>query len=305
LPKTDLGLQKSTTKTINPRLCRESIILAKKRFTVANSGVVGHGRALIGSRQRSLKFRFMKSCRRQFVRQFTLGSASAIVGAPWAATLLATLAGENSAIAATSGDLVLQLTSFPALLEPFGSVRVSVNPLSTGYPDGNFYPIVINRDDNNAFYAVSSNCPHRGCVVAPFNGYVIECPCHGSQFAIDGTVVSPPASTDLLKYAVSFDGVDTLRITVPNLGYSITKCVLVTGPNPRLQLDFPTLIKVSYEVRFRPTATSPWIVVPFATTVGGPVTNTVFTGNGSTATVFVERAAPAGFFSVAIVVQEV
>jgi nitrite reductase/ring-hydroxylating ferredoxin subunit len=219
--------------------------------------------------------------------------------------LLATLAGENSAIAATNGELVLQLTSFPALLQPFGSVRVSVNPLSTGYPDGDFYPIVISRDDNNTFYAVSSNCTHRGCVVSPFNGYLIECPCHGSQFAIDGTVVSPPASSDLVKYAVSFDGVDTLRITVPNLGYSITNCVLVAGPNPRLRLDFPTLSKVSYEIRFRPTATSPWVVVPFATTANGPVTNTALTGDGSAATVFVERAAPAGFFSVAILVQEV
>ena len=261
--------------------------------------------ALIGSCQISLNFRFMKSSRRLFVRQFTLGSASTIVGAPWAATLLATLAGENSAAAATNGDLVLQLSSFPALLQPFGSVRVSVNPLSSGYPDGNFYPIVISRDDNNAFYAVSSNCPHRGCVVSPFDGYTISCPCHGSQFAIDGTVVSPPASSDLPKYNVTFDGVDTLRITVPNLGYSITKCVLVTGSNPRLRLDFPTLTKVSYEVRFRPTATSPWDVVPFATTANGPVTNTVLVGNGSAATVFVERAAPAGFFSVAILVQEV
>jgi Rieske Fe-S protein len=247
----------------------------------------------------------MKSSRRHFVRQFTLGSATTIVGIPWAATLLATLAGENSATAATTGDLILQLGDFPALLQPFGSVRVTVNPISNGYPDGDFYPIVISRDDNDLFFAVSSNCPHRGCVVSPFDGYTISCPCHGSQFAIDGTVVSPPASTDLLKYAVSFDGVNTLRITVPNLGYSITNCVLVTGSNPRLQLDFPTFSKVSYEVRFRPTATSQWVVVPFATTINGPVTDTVLTGNGSMATVFVERAAPAGFFSIAILVQEV
>lgn len=260
---------------------------------------------MILSCEKSLKFLIMKSSRRHFVRQFVLGSATSVVGAPWAATLLATLAGANSAGAATNGELVLQVSNFPALLQPYGSVRVSVNPINGTQPDGDFYPIVVTRDDYNTFYAVSSNCTHRGCVVMPYDGNSIMCPCHGSQFAIDGTVVSPPASSNLVRYNARFDGFDTLTITVPSLGYSITRCVLVTGSNPRLRLDFPTSIKVSYEVRFRPDAASPWAVVPFATSVEGPMTETVLIGNGSAASVFVERTAPAGFFSVAMLVQEV
>jgi Rieske Fe-S protein len=243
--------------------------------------------------------------RRQFVRTFTLGSASTVVGAPWIATLLATLIGENRAVAASDGELNLRLSNFPPLLQPLGSVRVSVNPISGAYPTGDFYPIIISRGSGDDFYAVSSNCTHRGCVVSPFNGSVIGCPCHGSEFWMDGSLMKGPAGTPLLSYAINFDGVNTLKITVPGLGYSITNCKLVAGSPARIQLDFPTYSQVDYEVRFRATASAAWSVVPFATSVNGAVNNTVLTGNGLPASVFVEKTAAAGFYSIAILVKEV
>src|SRR5262245_38603384 len=107
------------------------------------------------------------SSRRQFVRTFALGTTSTLVGIPWAGTLLGLL-DTPSAEAAVSGDLNLQLTGFPPLLVSGGSVRISVNPLSGSYPNGDFYPLIITRDSGNVFYALSSNCTHRGCVVLPY-----------------------------------------------------------------------------------------------------------------------------------------
>ena len=55
-------------------------------------------------------------------------------------------------------------------------------------------------------YAVSSECTHRGCTVetaAPKNG--LRCPCHGSEYAVDGRVTKGPASKTLPRFAISVD----------------------------------------------------------------------------------------------------
>src|SRR4051794_19633882 len=114
------------------------------------------------------------SSRRQFVRTFALGTGGSVIGTPWVGTLVATLLTENRAQAASDGQLNLHLTNFPSLLDPFGSVRVSVTALSGSYPSPNLYPPIISRGAGNTFFAVSSNCTHRGCVVMPFDGNVFS-----------------------------------------------------------------------------------------------------------------------------------
>ena len=53
----------------------------------------------------------------------------------------------------------------------------------------------VYRDDDGALHAVSATCTHLGCVVG-FNDAerAWECPCHGSRFAVDGTVLQGPAN---------------------------------------------------------------------------------------------------------------
>jgi Rieske Fe-S protein len=243
--------------------------------------------------------------RRRFVRTFAFGTATALTGPAWVGTLVALLAGENRAQAAGNGILTLSLTDFPALLGEYGSVRVSVSPLSGSYPVGSIYPIIVSRETGDTFHALTANCPHHGCAVLPFNGTSISCPCHGSEFGIDGALMRGPASTNLTSYNVSYDGVDTLRISVPGLGYSLTNYKLVTGATRRMQLQFPTISQVQYEVRSRSTASAPWGVVPFAIKVSDPATNTVLNGTGAMASVFVDATASAGFFTVGMRVSEV
>jgi cytochrome b6-f complex iron-sulfur subunit len=50
--------------------------------------------------------------------------------------------------------------------------------------------------DANSVYAVSTVCTHLGCIVKPTeNGF--DCPCHGSKFNKDGSVVKGPAPSGL------------------------------------------------------------------------------------------------------------
>ena len=50
------------------------------------------------------------------------------------------------------------------------------------------------RDDDGTLYAVSPRCTHLGCLVRWNNAERSwDCPCHGSRFGLDGTVLEGPA----------------------------------------------------------------------------------------------------------------
>jgi Rieske Fe-S protein len=61
--------------------------------------------------------------------------------------------------------------------------------------------------DASGVWAVSTVCTHLGCVVKR-DGAAFSCPCHGSRFALDGTVEKGPAPAPLrwLAVAVQADG---------------------------------------------------------------------------------------------------
>ena len=56
----------------------------------------------------------------------------------------------------------------------------------------------VSRDDSGELRVLSARCTHLGCIVGwnPADR-AWECPCHGSRFAADGTVVQGPATRDL------------------------------------------------------------------------------------------------------------
>jgi glycine/D-amino acid oxidase-like deaminating enzyme/nitrite reductase/ring-hydroxylating ferredoxin subunit len=54
--------------------------------------------------------------------------------------------------------------------------------------------VAVSRDDDGSLTAVSATCTHMGCVVAwNSSERTWDCPCHGSRFAVDGTVLEGPA----------------------------------------------------------------------------------------------------------------
>jgi len=79
-------------------------------------------------------------------------------------------------------------------------------------------PIAMFRDAEGV-YAVSIVCTHLGCIVKAENGG-FDCPCHGSRFAADGSVLKGPAPKALPWLSVSAVGGDTFIIdesaTVPS-----------------------------------------------------------------------------------------
>jgi glycine/D-amino acid oxidase-like deaminating enzyme/nitrite reductase/ring-hydroxylating ferredoxin subunit len=58
------------------------------------------------------------------------------------------------------------------------------------------------RDDAGTLHLLSARCTHLGCIVG-WNAAdrAWECPCHGSRFAADGTLVQGPATADLARHA--------------------------------------------------------------------------------------------------------
>ena len=66
--------------------------------------------------------------------------------------------------------------------------------------------LAVHRDDEGRLHAVSARCTHLGCIV-DWNGAERswDCPCHGSRFAADGSVLAGPAVAPLERRSVADD----------------------------------------------------------------------------------------------------
>ncbi len=238
--------------------------------------------------------------RRRFVKLLTFGTATSLVAGKFCRhNLLAYCElppGQEGAV------FKIRLSDFPALQEDYGSVRLGINPIGSDFPDGLFYPFIINRDGFGNFYVLDCECRHAGCVVPTYDNteFVILCPCHGSRYDIDGSVLGGPATEPLHQYPFEFDGNDTLTIHVPCWAFNTQLSILPGGPNSRVQLDFPTFPQVTYEVRFRERPQDPWTLASFATTLGGPADQTSRLGLGTPATIYLDRTTPTGLYAVSM-----
>jgi len=126
------------------------------------------------------------------------------------------LAAIASSLAGCGGSSPTSSTSsLPALRTVNGTVSggvVSVtidasSPLaSTGSAalvatsSGNF---LVSRA-GDAFTALTAVCTHEGCVVSNFQSGTYECPCHGSQYNTNGSVIKGPATRSLSQFTTRF-----------------------------------------------------------------------------------------------------
>ncbi len=73
--------------------------------------------------------------------------------------------------------------------------------------------IIIIRNGENSYLALSKICTHQGCEVSyNHSSGELPCPCHGSKFSTTGSVITGPAETALKTYAVQKEG-DKLILT--------------------------------------------------------------------------------------------
>ena len=80
-------------------------------------------------------------------------------------------------------------------LASVGSAAAATTPLGT---------FLIARTAQNPFSVVSGMCTHQACTITGFANQRYVCPCHGSEFATDGSVVNGPAILPLPQFANQF-----------------------------------------------------------------------------------------------------
>ncbi len=120
--------------------------------------------------------------------------------------------GATSLAVAGAGVCVfgLQYLSPSVLYEPSPTVNVGrPEHYTVGSVTLDLRHSVFVVRDQGGFYALSAVCTHLGCLsVWKPDERVIACPCHGSSFQKDGSVIAGPAPRPLpwLKMWVSDDG---------------------------------------------------------------------------------------------------
>jgi len=66
------------------------------------------------------------------------------------------------------------------------------------------FPICLYKINDNTYIASLLECTHRGCELN-VGGGIYTCPCHGSEFSVEGTVLEGPAATNLKTFETVLD----------------------------------------------------------------------------------------------------
>jgi Rieske Fe-S protein len=130
-------------------------------------------------------------------RQFVLGGVRIIAGGATAAIVLPLLASCGR------GDARRAPPLFEASFD-VSPLTADGQTLVTATPGFDTAPILIERRSARDYVALSMMCTHEGCPVKPPVGGIIKCPCHGSQYDLDGKVLQGPAQFPLARYEVSY-----------------------------------------------------------------------------------------------------
>ncbi len=157
----------------------------------------------------------MKLSRRKFVEKIFQGIA-AIPILSLLATFIESCGNSNpSAPASSSGPTNPSSGSFQTINTTVnnGKIILSIDSSSSlanvggaafvNYQSGS---ILVDRSNSDSFNALSSTCTHQGCTITNFDTSAKQfiCPCHGSQFNLNGQAVVGPARASLTSYQNSF-----------------------------------------------------------------------------------------------------
>jgi Rieske Fe-S protein len=97
-----------------------------------------------------------------------------------------------------NGKITIPVAQYPSLASPGGTL--------VGKPTGLDDKLMIARVSAEMIVCVSAICTHLGCTIGlALPDMDFQCPCHGSRFAFDGSVLNGPAASPVKKYPVTFD----------------------------------------------------------------------------------------------------
>ncbi len=239
--------------------------------------------------------------RRRFLRTLVYGSVLSGLGS----TIFKETVHADIGVELTSsvGTLRIRLEDYPSLAQPTGSIRIGVNPLRSNHlPNGTFFPILINRLDDQELVCLSAECTHASCAVRPFSPRAKAhiCPCHGSRFNLDGSRIGGPASSELERYDSEIVNEEILEIKVPRLGFNMNGCFEKTMSPCPLRLEFPARRGVTYQVIRKESMNASWMPSTFALEAGQPPTHTELKGDDSIRSVYVPEVGEQGFYAIEV-----
>lgn len=135
--------------------------------------------------------------RKEFLKTCGIG----LVGLPFAASLLQSCGGIHYATAnESSGTVTVSKSQFiinpqkPDKLREFVMVQTSLTK----------FPLCLYRTNSGDYVTSLMKCTHRGCELN-VGGGIYSCPCHGSEFNNEGTVLKGPADENLQTFTTTTD----------------------------------------------------------------------------------------------------
>lgn len=144
-----------------------------------------------------------KISRRDFIKRSALG---VVAGSAALSTVNLQAFAKSTAAKAvfrrSGDDVVVKLSENASLDKSGGSLKVNDE-------------LILIRKSESEFIAVRTICTHKGCDVE-LVGTKFVCPCHGSEYTLDGKVTEGPAKQDLKTFETMFDSdKGTVTIKMP------------------------------------------------------------------------------------------
>ena len=118
---------------------------------------------------------------------------------------LASTAGQVGCIPSTAPAMKAELandrivfdTAIPELAKIGDGVKIENIDLE--------YPILLIKNSDSSFVALSTECMHLGCQVR-MQRTVLRCPCHGSVYDLEGKVLNGPTEQPLRSFPMRMNG---------------------------------------------------------------------------------------------------
>lgn len=132
---------------------------------------------------------------------------TAVVGGTAALVGLGVLGAGCASAGDSSGGSTVDSTSAASAAAPPGTDLGKAAEVPVG--GGTVFTaakVVVTQQTAGAYVALSAVCTHQGCLVNDVSGGTINCPCHGSQYHLDGSVARGPSTTPLAPRAVTAAG---------------------------------------------------------------------------------------------------